>query len=120
MSDASNLDYVRDLAGFKRGHPHYYKDPIIDHLLEIVLQLGAEIWVNRDRQMVMEHLLETEGKVTTEMIEQFRPSPELNEQLREARNRFTQRVYSCLYEGFETKDKSAFVPGVIKTESKET
>ena len=50
MSEQNSMDYVRELPGFERGHPHYFKDPMIDHLLEIVLQLGAELWVNRDRQ----------------------------------------------------------------------
>ena len=46
---SEGLDYVKELPGFERGHPHYFKDPMIDHLLEIVLQLGAEMWIIRDR-----------------------------------------------------------------------
>jgi hypothetical protein len=111
---SEGLDYVKDLPGFERGHPHYFKDPMIDHLLEIVLQLGGEIWVNRDRQMVMEHLLATEGKVTPEMIEQFKPSPEFAEKLKEARRTFTRRVYQCLYEGLPQHDEAAFTSGVVK------
>ena len=111
---SEGLDYVKDLPGFERGHPHYYKDPIIDHLLEIVLQLGGEIWINRDRQMVMEHLLATEGKVTPEMIEQFKPSPEFAEKLKGARRTFTQRVYQSLYDGLPQHDEAAFLSGVVK------
>ena len=111
---SEGLDYVKDLPGFERGHPHYYKDPTIDHLLEIVLQLGGEIWINRDRQMVMEHLLATEGKVTPEMIEQFKPSPEFAEKLKGARRTFTQRVYQSLYDGLPQHDEAAFLSGVVK------
>jgi hypothetical protein len=105
---------LRALPGFKRGHPHYYQEPVIDHLLEIVLQLGAEIWVNRDRQFVMEALLASEGKVTAEMIDAFEPSEEFSERLNEERKAFTERVYGCLYADIESDGQGEFVPGVIK------
>lgn len=111
---SEGLDYVKDLPGFERGHPHYFRDPMIDHLLEIVLQLGGELWVTRDRQMVMEHLLATEGKVTPEMIEQFKPPAEMTEKLKEQRRTFTRRVYQCLYEGLPGHDEAQFLSGVVK------
>ena len=107
------LDYVRDLPGFKRGHPHYFKDPMIDHLLEICLQLAGEIWVNRDRQIVIEHLLATEGKVTPEMIEAFKPDPEMKDTMRDARRLFTQRLFGCLYEEGGSHGKPEFLSGVV-------
>jgi hypothetical protein len=111
---SEGLENVKDLPGFERGHPHYTKDPMIDHLLEIVLQLGGEIWVSRDRQMVMEYLLATEGKVTPEMIEQFKPPPEFAAKLREERRTFTRRVYQCLYDGLPQHDEAAFLSGLVK------
>jgi hypothetical protein len=110
---SEGLDYVRDLPGFERGHPHYFRDPAIDHLMEIVLQLGAELWVMRDRQLVTEYLLATEGKVTPEMIETFKPSAEMREKLREERKTFTRRVYQSLYAGAEPPGQAAFVSGVV-------
>lgn len=111
---SEGLDYVKDLPGFERGHPHYFKDPIIDHLLEIVLQLGAELWITRDRQLVTEHLLATEGKVTPEMIENFKASPEFKEKLREERRNYTRRVYQCLYEGLEAPPADASFGGGLQ------
>ena len=96
--DRSKLDYVKDLPGFERGHPHYFKDPMIDHLLEIVMLLGGELWVGRDRRMIAEHLLTTEGKATPGMIEQYEPEGDLAERLAEARQAFTKHVFGCLYE----------------------
>ncbi len=113
MTEKDAMDYVRELPGFERGHPHYFKDPVIDHLLEIVLQLGAEIWINRDRQMVMEHLLATEGKVTPEMIERFEPPPEFKEKLREQRRSFTSRVYGSLYQGLDDEGDGTFNPAML-------
>ena len=111
MTDA--MDYVRKLPGFDRGHPHYYKEPIIDHLLEITLQLAAEIWVNRDRQMVMEHLLKTEGKVTPEAIEQFHPTDEFRALLESNRKEFTNRVFGCLYANLPDDADGTFTPGTF-------
>jgi|APGre2960657468_1045069.scaffolds.fasta_scaffold01005_7 hypothetical protein len=111
---SEGLDYVKDLPGFERGHPHYFKDPMIDHLLEIVLQLGAEMWIIRDRQMVTEYLLTTEGKVTPEMIEAFKPSPEFREKMKVERGTYTRRLYQSLYDGIGPGGEAAFVSGVLK------
>jgi hypothetical protein len=96
--DKSTLDYVKDLPGFERGHPHYFRDPMLDHLLEIVMLLGGELWVERDRRMISEHIMDTEGSVTRERIEQFVPDAEFAAKLDSARQKFTNRVYGCLYE----------------------
>ncbi len=107
--EQSSLDYVKDLPGFERGHPHYFRDPVTDHLLEIVLLLGGELWVNRDRQMIMEELMAKEGKVTPEMIESFKPDEAFLERQKAARRRFTERVYGCLqYEGLEAPETGFF------------
>ena len=111
---SEGLDYVKDLPGFERGHPHYFKDPMIDHLLESVLQLGAEMWIIRDRQMVTEYLLTTEGKVTPEMIEAFKPSPEFREKMKVERGTYTRRLYQSLYDGIGPGGEAAFVSGVLK------
>jgi hypothetical protein len=72
------------------GNPH------LDNLLTIVVALGAEIWESRQRMLIMERLLETHGKVTEEMIEQYVPS-EAEIELWEAKKAaMTERVYSVL------------------------
>lgn len=108
MRDQTTLDYVKDLPGFERGHPHYFKDPMIDHLLEIVMMIGGELWVERDRRLIMEHLLETKGNVTQAMIEQFEPDDDMTEKLSAARDHFTKRVFGCLYDTDEHTDVGDF------------
>ena len=41
------------------GNPH------IDNLMTIVIAMGAEIWSDRQRMRIVEHLLSTKGKVTS-------------------------------------------------------
>ncbi|MCB2106125.1 MAG: hypothetical protein KDE14_00435 [Rhodobacteraceae bacterium] len=112
---SEGLDYVKDLPGFERGHPHYFKDPMIDHLLEIVLQLGAELWIVKDRQMIVEHLLATEGKVTPEMIERFRPPQDLAQKLAEERRTLSRRLYQSLSDHMGPGGKAEFMGGVVGT-----
>lgn len=108
------LEYVKDLPGFERGHPHYFQDPMIDHLLEITLQLAGEIWVNRDRQMVIEHLLATEGKVTPDMIEEFKPDADMKSEMRDSRRLFSQRIFGSLYSDLDSPGEAEFLKGVVK------
>ncbi len=101
MGDRASLEaeteYVKDLPGFEKTDPQFFKDPMIDKLLEIVLLLGGEIWTNRDRQMVMEHLLATEGMVTPDLIETFKPDEDFEQRSEELRLKFVHRLYGSLY-----------------------
>ena len=112
MGDRSALEaelgYVKDLPGFTKTNPQFFSDPMIDKLLEITLLLGGEIWTNRDRQMVMEHLLATEGVVTPERIETFRDE-RFAEESEKQRLQFVERIFGCLYGGLEgPADKNHF------------
>ena len=89
---------------------------MIDHLLEICLQLAGEVWVNRDRQIVVEHLLVTEGKVTPDMIESFKPDAEMKNELRDMRRTFTKRIFSSLYDEYENAGSPEFILGAAKDE----
>lgn len=111
------LDYVKELPGFERGHPHYFRDPMIDHLLEICLQIAGEVWVNRDRQIVIEHLLATQGKVTPDMIEEFKPDADMKSEMRDARRLFSERIFGSLYADMDTPTQAAFLSGVVKEDT---
>ncbi|WP_446831851.1 hypothetical protein [Candidatus Foliamicus sp.] len=72
------------------GNPH------IDNLMSVVLALGAEIWADRQRMRVAERLLETEGKVTSAMIEAYVPTDAEKEAWEAERVAMVERVYSVL------------------------
>lgn len=102
MSDKSalykSLDYVKDLPGYRRTDPQYFKDPMIDRLLEITLLLAGELWTVRDRLMIMEKLMATHGRVTPDMIETYPPDAAVKQQLDEERWNMVRRVFSGLYD----------------------
>ncbi|MCS6947014.1 MAG: hypothetical protein NZM12_05300 [Steroidobacteraceae bacterium] len=75
--------------------PAFFDNPAIDNLIAVTLELGAELWVVRERLRVLERLLSEHGRVTTEMIEQYRPSAEEQARARAERDAFVNRVYGA-------------------------
>lgn len=73
--------------------PAFFDNPVIDNLIAVTLELGAELWVQRERMRIMERLLAEKGIVTSELIEQYTPSVEEVEQSRIERDAFVQRVF---------------------------
>lgn len=89
--------YVQDLPGFKRTDPHYFSDPMIDRLFDIILMMGGQMWTLRHRQAITEHLLATNETVTPDLIETFKPDKDLQEKLELERQEFIRTLYSGLY-----------------------
>jgi hypothetical protein len=73
--------------------PAIFDNPAIDNLIAVTLELGAELWVQRERMRIIERLLADKGVVTPELIEQYTPSPEESERSRAERDAFVQRVF---------------------------
>jgi hypothetical protein len=92
-----DLEALRALPGFERGNPAYFENEVIDHLLGIVLELGAELWVVRDRQAFTEELLREHGIDLTERLQAGRPSDALQASLKAEREAMIKRVYGRLY-----------------------
>lgn len=92
------LDYVNDLPGFKPNNPTYFDQEVIDHLLSIVLELGAEIWTLRDRAAFTEELLKQHtGIDLAAKLDEGRPSEPLQAALRAERQALIKRIYGRLY-----------------------
>lgn len=76
--------------------PRFYYDNIaIDNLTTVCLELGAALWVTQERLRLMEKIMTDEGKVTTDMIEQYVPSDEEIKERKEARDAFIGRIYGA-------------------------
>lgn len=74
----------------------FLKDPVVDALVQIVLELGAETWITRRRMLVLERLLANHGILAAELIETFTPSPEDEALWRQERDRMVKSVYAAL------------------------
>ena len=91
------LAYTRELPGYERGDPIYFENEVIDHLLGIVLELGAQLWVTRDRLAMLEEKLAEAGTVSLEELDEGRPSEALQARLKEQRQAMIRQVYARLY-----------------------
>ncbi len=49
--------------------PNFLPHPLMDRLLEAVIVLGGELWIERERRRALESLLHSKGLVTPEEIE---------------------------------------------------
>lgn len=75
--------------------PAFFDNPAIDNLIAVTLELGAELWVQRERLRIVEKLLAEKGVVTAELIEQYQPSDAELARAREERDAFVNRVYGA-------------------------
>ena len=51
--------------------PHFLPHPLMDRLLEAVIVLGGELWIERDRRRALESLLHSKGLLNPEEIESW-------------------------------------------------
>ncbi len=51
------------------SEPSFLSHPLLDRLLEAVIVLGGELWIERDRRKALESLLQSKGLITPEEIE---------------------------------------------------
>jgi hypothetical protein len=73
--------------------PSQFDDPAMDILLSIVLSLGNEVYILRDRIGIIEKLLEAKGTISRADIEGFRPAPEEEEAMRQEADAFISRLF---------------------------
>ena len=64
----------------------------LDDLMRINSELLAELWVLRDRVMVLEHLLAEKGVIDRQAIDDFQPSGALADELARERATMIKRV----------------------------
>jgi len=73
------------------GKDYLGPDSVTD-VARMLMALVAEVWVMRDRQIVTEYLLETQGTVTRADLDEFVPSGELLEAITAERERFARLI----------------------------
>ena len=77
-------------------HPVYLQDPVLDATVRMLVELSAQVWIERERRLTLEALLETRGLVTREAIEQFTPDEGQRARVKAERDRFIEDVFKEL------------------------
>jgi len=73
-------------------NPHYFDDPVLDCLTNMLLELAAEVWVNRERALIVEQMLQQQNLISSDAVEKYVPSEEQQQGLREERDRFVGNI----------------------------
>jgi hypothetical protein len=74
----------------------FLADPVIDALVQVVLELGAETWITRRRMLVLERVMEVHGVLPDLAVETYTPTAEDAVAWREERDRMMRSVYAAL------------------------
>jgi len=74
----------------------FLQDPVVDALVEVVVELGAETWITRRRMLVLERVMASKGLLSPDLIETYTPSPEDEALWRQERDRMLKSVYAAL------------------------
>ena len=75
-----------------------FEDPAMDILLGIVVSLGNEVYVLRDRLRIIEKMLESKGTISRADVEAYKPTPEEEEEIRKGNDAFMARLFR-VFEG---------------------
>lgn len=68
---------------------------VLDNMMHVIIDLGAEMWTMRRRMAILERVLEKVG-VSSDDIEHFQPSPEDAVAWKEERDIFIRRAFGAL------------------------
>lgn len=67
-----------------------------DPTAQLALTLAKELWLLRDRQIVLETMLAEKGITSSELIDAWQPTPAVKARLARERKRFLDEVQSAL------------------------
>lgn len=82
-------------GGIADGRP-FLGDRRLDAMVEVMLELSAQIWVLRRRNTVLESALTERGALAADTVEQHTLSPEATAALRAERAEFVATIFRSL------------------------
>ncbi|SDT36689.1 hypothetical protein [Actinoplanes derwentensis] len=76
--------------------PQYLGSDRLDDLARMILELTTELWILKDRTIVLEHLLAEHGVVSPGAVDLFQPGTDLAQSLRDEREALVRRVMGAV------------------------
>ena len=90
---SEDFDWIARAGKRAKGkRPEFFDDPALDRLYSVVLALVAEVSVLRERMDTIERLLDANGAVRREDIEQYKPDRAAGEERGLATRAYVARV----------------------------
>lgn len=72
--------------------PHYFDDPVKDALVKMILELGAQVWINRERIAALEGALAAGGALSPDAVERYEHDDASKDALLSERNEFVRLI----------------------------
>ena len=76
--------------------PILLKDPVVDALMRMVMEITAELWVERERRIALEDVLEGAGVITRDAVEGYEPTGERAAAFKQQRDELINGVFKEL------------------------
>jgi hypothetical protein len=74
----------------------FLADPVVDSLVTVVLELGAQLWTERKRSRTLQALIEQNGVIAGNSVETFQFPIEQDEAWRQERDAFIETTFGAL------------------------
>lgn len=91
--------------------PTYLGNPRIDDVARMLFELTSELWVLKDRTMVLEDLLVKNNIVAPNAVDSAAPDDELQTKLKSERDALIRRVYGSILDA-DTRVEQALAAAV--------
>jgi GAF domain-containing protein len=76
--------------------PVYLENPVLDATVRMVVELAAQVWIERERRLALEQVLAARGLLDAGAIETFKPDAAQAAALKAERARFIEDVFKEL------------------------
>ncbi|MEU5842156.1 hypothetical protein [Rhodococcus sp. NPDC047139] len=88
------------------ARPNYLSDNRLDDLARMVAELTSQVWVLKDRNMILEKLLADAGVLEAARIDEYLPDTETAAALAAERDAFVSRVFGAVLDHHERVDRA--------------
>lgn len=76
--------------------PAYLGSDRLDDIARMLTEVASELWILKDRNMVLEALLAEAGVTTPAAVESYQPDAETAQRIAAERNAFTGRIFGAV------------------------
>ncbi|MFN8534257.1 MAG: hypothetical protein U0556_12015 [Dehalococcoidia bacterium] len=76
--------------------PQYFDDANLDRVMAVIITMANELWVTKDRLMILERMIAKRGGISPDQLDRYQPTDEERGELEAARKTYIARVLSGL------------------------
>lgn len=83
-------------AAVAAERPQYLESARMDDLARMVTELTSELWILKDRNMILEKILEESGVLTGGAVDSYQPDATLATTLLDERRALAERIFGAI------------------------